>query len=169
MKSGTNKRNCIDLATDNFHLAVCWSAPALCVSSSASRCSHFVPLWHLVPHLCTHTGTCCSHVLSRCITTHIAFISRLCCSCHTETVCLMASGVQAEINTWVVLSVALPGMTSDPTVMLPAASVGMLLAIGTAGLTVSSPSSLPCTRHTRQAFWVLHAFSTAQAPSKCRT
>jgi len=36
----------------------------------------------------------------------------------------------------VVLSVALPGMTSDPNVMLPAASVGMLLAIGTAGLTV---------------------------------
>lgn len=44
--------------------------------------------------------------------------------------------LQAEINTWVVLSVALPGMTSDPNVMLPAASVGMLLAIGTAGLTV---------------------------------
>ncbi len=53
--------------------------------------------------------------------------------------------VQAEINTWVVLSVALPGMTSDPNVMLPAASVGMLLAIGTAGLTVSlcSSSCLP--------------------------
>jgi len=53
--------------------------------------------------------------------------------------------VQAEINTWVVLSVALPGMTSDPNVMLPAASVGMLLAIGTAGLTVSlySASCLP--------------------------
>ena len=48
--------------------------------------------------------------------------------------------LQAEINTWVVLSVALPGMTSDPNVMLPAASVGMLLAIGTAGLTVSSAS-----------------------------
>ncbi len=53
--------------------------------------------------------------------------------------------VQAEINTWVVLSVALPGMTSDPNVKLPAASVGMLLAIGTAGLTVSlcSASCLP--------------------------
>lgn len=49
----------------------------------------------------------------------------------------MLSCLQAEINTWVVLSVALPGMTSDPNVMLPAASVGMLLAIGTAGLTVS--------------------------------
>lgn len=53
--------------------------------------------------------------------------------------------LQAEINTWVVLSVALPGMTSDPNVMLPAASVGMLLAIGTAGLTVRlcSASCLP--------------------------
>jgi len=53
--------------------------------------------------------------------------------------------VQAEINTWVVLSVALPGMTSDPNVMLPAASVGTLLAIGTAGLTVSlcTASCLP--------------------------
>ena len=51
--------------------------------------------------------------------------------------------LQAEINTWVVLSVALPGMTSDPNVMLPAASVGMLLAIGTAGLTVSI-SCLTC-------------------------
>ena len=50
--------------------------------------------------------------------------------------------MQAEINTWVVLSVALPGMTSDPNVMLPAASVGMLLAIGTAGLTVSLCSLL---------------------------
>lgn len=49
----------------------------------------------------------------------------------------MLTCLQAEINTWVVLSVALPGMTSDPNVMLPAASVGMLLAIGTAGLTVS--------------------------------
>ena len=82
----------------------------------------------------------------------------------TEAVSLMASGVQAEINTWVVLSVALPGMTSDPTVMLPAASVGMLLAIGTAGLTVSSQPSITCGQ-TRQAFWVLHAFSTAQALS----
>ena len=45
--------------------------------------------------------------------------------------------LQAEINTWVVLSVALPGMTSDPNVALPAAGVGTLLAIGTAGLTVS--------------------------------
>lgn len=51
--------------------------------------------------------------------------------------------MQAEINTWVVLSVALPGMTSDPNVMLPAASVGMLLAIGTAGLTVSPHSTSP--------------------------
>ena len=50
--------------------------------------------------------------------------------------------MQAEINTWVVLSVALPGMTSDPNVMLPAASVGTLLAIGTAGLTVSLCSAL---------------------------
>ncbi|KAL3150361.1 hypothetical protein ABBQ32_000201 [Trebouxia sp. C0010 RCD-2024] len=47
----------------------------------------------------------------------------------------------AEINTWVVLSVALPGMTSDPTVMLPAASVGMLLAIGTAGLTIGKAAA----------------------------
>ena len=54
--------------------------------------------------------------------------------------------LQAEINTWVVLSVALPGMTSDPNVMLPAASVGMLLAIGTAGLTVSL-HSLTATEH----------------------
>ena len=45
--------------------------------------------------------------------------------------------LQAEINTWVVLSVALPGMTSDPYIALPAAAVGGLLAIGTAGLTVS--------------------------------
>lgn len=49
--------------------------------------------------------------------------------------------LQAEINTWVVLSVALPGMTSDPNIALPAAAVGGLLAIGTAGLTVSA---LPC-------------------------
>lgn len=47
----------------------------------------------------------------------------------------------AEINTWVVLSVALPGMTSDPNVMLPAASVGMLLAIGTAGLTIGKAAA----------------------------
>ncbi|KAA6423472.1 MAG: hypothetical protein FRX49_06532 [Trebouxia sp. A1-2] len=47
----------------------------------------------------------------------------------------------AEINTWVVLSVALPGMTSDPNVMLPAASVGTLLAIGTAGLTIGKAAA----------------------------
>lgn len=52
----------------------------------------------------------------------------------------MHVAVQAEINTWVVLSVALPGMTSDPTIQLPAAAVGGLLAIGTAGLTVSVTS-----------------------------
>lgn len=68
----------------------------------------------------------------------------------------MLSCLQAEINTWVVLSVALPGMTSDPTVMLPAASVGMLLAIGTAGLTVRnivtthSPSTGACMHSAEQ-------------------
>lgn len=47
----------------------------------------------------------------------------------------------AEINTWVVLSVALPGMTSDPNVALPAAGVGTLLAIGTAGLTIGKAAA----------------------------
>ena len=63
--------------------------------------------------------------------------------------------LQAEINTWVVLSVALPGMTSDPNIALPAAAVGGLLAIGTAGLTVSA---LP--------FGVIH-YTSAQSIVAC--
>ena len=75
--------------------------------------------------------------------------------------------MQAEINTWVVLSVALPGMTSDPNVMLPAASVGMLLAIGTAGLTVSPQSISPLLSVTSAASPLLSVTSTATYATTC--
>ena len=60
--------------------------------------------------------------------------------------------MQAEINTTVVLTVTLPGMAADPRTMLQHASIGKLLAVGTAGLTVGAAVPMyQCMREPRKA------------------